>query len=131
MRAMSDRDEWGLGSYEETARELEPAAEAAIAALELKPGERVLDVACGSGNAALLAAQAGALVSGLDGSPRLIGVAGERVPEGSFVVGDAAALPFEDGGFDAAVSVFGVIFASPASAPRASSPVWCALAGVP
>jgi SAM-dependent methyltransferase len=57
---------------------------------------------------------AGASVTGLDGSPRLLEVARERVPGGEFVQGDATRLPFDDGQFDAAVSVFGVIFARPA-----------------
>lgn len=107
-------DEWGIGNYEDTAAELAPAADVAVAALALSGGERVLDVACGTGNAALVAHAAGAHVTGLDSSPRLIEVARERVPEGEFVVGDATALPFDDGAFDAAVSVFGVIFARPA-----------------
>ncbi|MGI8801584.1 MAG: class I SAM-dependent methyltransferase [Solirubrobacteraceae bacterium] len=107
-------DDWGVGCYEDTAAELAPAAEAAVGALGLTGGERVLDVACGTGNAASLAAAAGADVTGLDASPRLLDVAGDRVPGGAFVLGDAAALPFADGEFDAAVSVFGVIFAHPA-----------------
>ena len=111
---MSGMDEWGVGSYEVTAAELAPVAPVAVGALGLEGGERVLDVACGTGNAALVAQQAGARVTGLDGSPRLVGVARERVPEGEFVVGDAAAMPFDDAAFDAAVSVFGVIFARPA-----------------
>jgi len=107
-------DEWGVGSYEDTAAELMPAAEVAVGALGLEGGERVLDVACGTGNAAEVAARAGARVTGLDGSPRLLEVARERVPEGEFVHGDAARMPFGDGEFDAVVSVFGVMFARPA-----------------
>jgi SAM-dependent methyltransferase len=107
-------DEWGVGCYEETAREIAPVADVAVDALSLGGGERVLDVACGTGNAALVARQAGAQVTGIDSSRRLIEVARERVPEGEFLEADATKLPFEDGTFDAAVSVFGVIFASPA-----------------
>ncbi len=107
-------DEWGIGSYEDTAAELAPAAETAVAALHLSPGEQVLDLACGTGNAALVAARAGARVTGLDSSERLLEVARDRVPEGKFVLGDAAELPFANGEFDPAVSVFGVIFARPA-----------------
>ena len=73
----------------------------------------------GTGNAALLAAGAGALVTGVDSAPRLIDVARDRaVAEGvdaSFVVGDIQALPFDDGSFDVALSVFGLIFAADAS----------------
>src|SRR3954451_23320477 len=107
-------DAWGAGSYEDPAPEVAPAAEAAVAALALRGGERVLDVACGTGNAALVAGDAGAHATGVDSSPRLIEVARERVPGAEFVHGDAAALPFAVGAFDAAVSVFGVIFARPA-----------------
>jgi SAM-dependent methyltransferase len=76
---------------------------------------RVLDVACGSANAAFIAARAGAKVFGLDASLRLIDVARGRVPDGTFLIGDAAELPFGDGVFDGVVSVFGVIFAAPAA----------------
>jgi SAM-dependent methyltransferase len=107
-------DEWGVGRYEETAQELEPAADVAVAALGLSGGERVLDVACGTGNAALVAHEGGAGVAGIDMSPRLVEVARERVPQGTFLVADATDLPYQDGEFDAAVSVFGVIFARPA-----------------
>jgi SAM-dependent methyltransferase len=107
-------DEWGVGCYEDTASELAPVSEVAISALELVAGERILDLACGTGNAALIAARAGAAVNGLDASRRLLEVARERVPGVDFVQGDAAQLPFDDGEFDAAVSVFGIIFARPA-----------------
>ena len=106
--------DWGIGSYEDTAAQLAPVSDVAVAALGLRGGERVLDVACGTGNAALVASKAGALVTGLDASARLLDVARERVPGGEFVLGDAAELPFKDGRFDAAVSVFGTIFAHPA-----------------
>jgi len=107
-------DAWGVGEYEDTAAQLAPVSDVAVAALGLTGAERVLDVACGTANAALVARRAGAAVTGLDSSPRLLEVARERVPDGEFVLGDATALPFDDGSFDAAVSVFGVIFARPA-----------------
>jgi SAM-dependent methyltransferase len=108
------RDEWGVGEYEDTASELAPASELAVAALGITAGERVLDLACGTGNAAVVAAGLGAKVTGLDGSERLVEVARKRLPAGEFVCGDATELPFADGAFDAAVSVFGVIFVRPA-----------------
>lgn len=78
-----------------------------------------MDLATGSGNAALLAARAGAVVTGLDAAPRLIDVARARAAaegvEASFVVWDVQALPFDDGSFDVALSVFGLIFAADAS----------------
>ncbi len=108
-------DPWGVGCYEDTAAELAPVSDVAVAALRIAGGERVLDIACGTGNAALVAHRAGAIVTGLDSSPRLLEVARKRVPDGDFVQGDAAKLPFDDASFDAAVSVFGVIFARPAA----------------
>jgi SAM-dependent methyltransferase len=107
--------DWGLGEYELTAERLMPAAQRAVAALAPRPGERIVDVGCGTGNAALLAARAGAEVTGLDLAERLLDVArGRAAEEGlpvEFKVGDAAALPAPDDAFDAAISVFGVIFA--------------------
>jgi SAM-dependent methyltransferase len=107
-------DAWGVGRYEQTAAELAPVSDVAVGALRLHAGERVLDVACGTGNAALLAQRTGAIVTGIDVSPRLLQVARDRVPGAEFVEGDAARMPFDDASFDAAVSVFGVIFAHPA-----------------
>jgi SAM-dependent methyltransferase len=113
--------DWGLGEYERTARELEPVAEHVVALAGIRRGERVLDLACGTGNAAIEAARAGARVAGLDAAPRLIEVAEARAAAASleidFRVGDAQELPFEDGAFDCVLSVFGVIFV--ADPPRA------------
>jgi SAM-dependent methyltransferase len=113
--------DWGLGRYETTAAVLEPAAERVVALAAPRPGERFLDVACGTGNAALIAARRGARVTGVDLAERLVGVARERAAaeglEAEFAVGDAVDLPLPDASFDVAVSVFGVIFAG--DAPRA------------
>jgi SAM-dependent methyltransferase len=104
--------DWGVGEYEHTAAELEPAARHVVALAEIAEGETVLDVACGTGNAALLAAARGARVTGLDAAERLIEVARSRVDGDrvEFVVGDALDLPFADGAFDVVLSVFGIIF---------------------
>jgi len=115
--------DWSRGEYERTAEQLEAAAEVAVAALAPAEGERVLDVGCGTGNAALAAARAGAEVVGVDPARRLLEVARARAGrEGfaaaEFVEGDALALPVEDAAFDAALSVFAVIFAAP---PRAAA----------
>ena len=110
--------DWSVGHYERFAPELEPAAEHLVELATIRPGERVLDLGCGTGNAALLAARAGATVTGLDPAPRLLDVARGRLAaerlDGTFVIGDAHAVPFEDGSFDAVLSVFGVIFAADA-----------------
>jgi len=115
--------QWDLGSYERVAEQLLPAAEVAVARLAPRSGERVLDLGCGTGNAALLAAQNGARVTGIDPSPRLLGVgrdeAARRRLDVSFIRGDATALPFRDGSVDAIISVFGVIFAPDAAAAAA------------
>lgn len=107
--------DWSLGRYEHTAAELEPVAEHVVSLADLEAGQRVIDLATGTGNAALLAAVGGAVVTGLDAAPRLIDVARGRATEAgldiSFLVGDVQELPFDDGAFDVALSVFGVIFA--------------------
>jgi ubiquinone/menaquinone biosynthesis C-methylase UbiE len=79
------------------------------------PADDVLDVACGTGNAALRAAQAGARVVGVDLTPELL-EEGARLAEQlgvevQWVEGDAEALPMEDASFDVVVSVFGCMFA--------------------
>ncbi|HEX8085149.1 MAG TPA: methyltransferase domain-containing protein [Solirubrobacteraceae bacterium] len=114
--------DWGVGEYEVTARRLEPAADEAVRALGSERGDRIVDVGCGTGNAALVAARLGATALGVDTAPRLVEVARERAAaeglDATFAVGDALALPAEDGEFDGAVSVFGVIFAEPEAAAR-------------
>jgi SAM-dependent methyltransferase len=107
-------DVWGLGQYERLiAPRLLEASEAAIEALALRPGERVLDVAAGTGNSAVLAARAGAEVHATDLSPRMIALGAARTEglEVTWSEADAQDLPFEDGRFDAVVSVFGAMFA--------------------
>lgn len=110
--------DWDAGSYEITATQLAPASARAVEAAQIAPGERVLDLACGTGNAALLAAMRGAEVTGLDPAERLLEVAAGRARaagiEITWTPGSATDLPFSDGAFDAVLSVFGVIFAVPA-----------------
>jgi SAM-dependent methyltransferase len=107
---------WDLGHYEHVAVELLPVAEVAVALLNPTAGEFVVDVGCGTGNAALLAASRGATVLGVDPSPRLLSVAREsaegRDLDVRFASGEASALPVDDGSVDAIVSVFALIFAS-------------------
>jgi SAM-dependent methyltransferase len=71
-------------------------------------GTRLLDIACGSGYAASVAAGRGAEVAGLDASEALIGIARARTPDADFRVGDMFALPFEDNYFDVATSFNGI-----------------------
>ena len=109
---------WSAGQYEATAAELQPAAEMVVKLARIKPGQRVLDVATGTGNAALCAARQGATVTGIDTAERLIEVAAQRAEAEAlnvcFMVGDSQALPFGDGSFDRVLSVFGLIFAADA-----------------
>jgi ubiquinone/menaquinone biosynthesis C-methylase UbiE len=102
--------DWDRGSYEDTARELEPAAEHVVAQAGIEQGHSVLDLGTGTGNAALLAARAGASVTAVDPSPRLLDVARERVGAGTFTVAKGEDLPFADASFDRVLSLFAVIF---------------------
>ena len=81
----------------------------------VEPGMEVLDVACGTGNATIPAARAGARVTGIDFSDALLAVARERAADAmvevDWVEGDAQDLPFEDGSFDRVISTFGHMFA--------------------
>lgn len=112
---MAGTVDWGLGYYEETAARLVPAACVVIDEAAVQNGERVVDVGCGTGNAALLAAERGARVTGVDPAPRLLEVARERAAasavDATFLPGNAADVPVGDGEADVVVSVFGAIFA--------------------
>jgi SAM-dependent methyltransferase len=115
--------DWGLGAYESIAETLLPVAEVVVAEAGLSAGETVIDVGCGTGNAALLAAEAGAQVIGVDPSERLIEVAAaeaeRRDLDAEFVLGDAESLPVGAAEADIILSVFGVIFAPDAKAAAA------------
>ena len=76
--------------------------------LDIRAGDRVLDVACGSGLAVELCAARGATVAGLDASPRLIAVARDRSPQADLRVGDMHALPWADNSFDVVTSFRGI-----------------------
>lgn len=106
--------DWGNGSYELTAAQLEPIAAVAIDAVEPVAGKTVLDLACGTGNASIEASSRGAQVTGMDPAARLLDVARSRADESGVLVewleGDFHTLPFEDNSFDIVISVFGVIF---------------------
>ena len=113
--------DWGVGQYEQVAVTLIPAAEELVTASGICSGERVLDVGCGTGNAALIAARSGARVTGVDPAARLLDIALKAAQEedldARFLSGEAASLPLLDDGFDAVLSNFAVIFApDPAAA---------------
>jgi ubiquinone/menaquinone biosynthesis C-methylase UbiE len=108
--------DWGAGRYELTAVELEPVARLIVERAAPSASDVVVDVACGTGNAALLAAARGARVIGVDTAPRLLEVARRRAMDEEVGFegrqGDLLELPVDDGCADIALSVFGVIFAS-------------------
>jgi SAM-dependent methyltransferase len=112
--------DWSVGHYEQTAAQLLEAAEAVIELAAPAPGEHVVDVGCGTGNAALLAAERGAEVTGVDPAERLRSVAEQQAQarglSARFVHGTAEALPLAEHSADLILSVFGVIFASDAAA---------------
>ncbi|MDP8974765.1 MAG: class I SAM-dependent methyltransferase [Actinomycetota bacterium] len=110
--------DWGVGQYERTASQLDTASATVIEAATIRSTEQVLDVASGTGNAALRAAGAGGRTVGVDRAERLVAVARERARQSNLelpvVTGDALDLPFADASFDVVLSVFGVIFVQPA-----------------
>ena len=108
---------WSEGDFGMVAGLVMMVAEELAEALDLVPDERVLDVACGSGNGALAAARrtwGGAV--GADFVPALLERGRERAAterlDVEFVEADATDLPFGDGEFDAVISIFGAMFAA-------------------
>jgi ubiquinone/menaquinone biosynthesis C-methylase UbiE len=109
------RETWGLGDFNVIAIAGMVSAETLVADVDPRPGQRVLDIACGSGNVALVAARRQCDVVGVDFAENLLARGRKRAEaEGvtvEFRYADAQALPFEDGAFDVVMSVFGVMFA--------------------
>ena len=106
---------WASGDYHMIGTQIAIVSELLIEALDLHSTERILDVATGSGNAAMAAARRGCSVVGIDYVPALLVRARRRVEADGltvdFVAGDAEDLPFDDGSFDVVSSVFGAMFA--------------------
>jgi SAM-dependent methyltransferase len=106
---------WESGDFGQVATFLIPIAEQFMARTELRPGMKVLDAACGTGNLAIIAARRGCITSGLDIAANLVAQARERARRESldieFTEGDVEAMPYPDASFDAVVSMYGVMFA--------------------
>src|SRR5437773_9068509 len=111
MGGRESREAWGERAADGACL-MEPYARRANDALfdraGVGPGTRLLDIACGSGYAAGVAAGRGATVAGLDASEALIAIARARTPSADFRVGDMFALPFGDDQFDVATSFNGI-----------------------
>lgn len=106
---------WGNGSFERIAATIADVHDLIVERLETRPGERWLDLACGTGAVAERAAAAGASVVGVDLAPALIETAKRRAAELGlaidYEVGDCEQLSFGDGSFDIVSSSFGIMFA--------------------
>ena len=106
---------WGAGDWPTVAPTIADVSRVVVERLGVEAGHDYLDVATGSGTAAILGAKRGARTTGLDFVPKLVEAAGEWAQaegvEANFVVGDAQELPFEDDSFDRVSSVFGAMFA--------------------
>lgn len=108
------RATWTAGDFGKIAKSYEAGAADFIARLNLQPGDRVLDVACGSGNLTIPAARTGAHVTGIDIAPNLVeqvrAWARAEVLTVEVEEGDAEQMPYADGAFDAVITMFGAMF---------------------
>lgn len=109
---------WSAGgaAYDRISRGIADSLEHCVLRLDPRPGERVLDVATGTGWTSRLVARRGAVVTGVDIAADLLASARDRAAADGLAIdyrlGDAEALPFDDASFDAVVSTVGVMFAS-------------------
>lgn len=109
------RTTWAAGNFDEVAEFILDAGESIVERLDIREGERVLDVGAGTGNASIPAARRGAEVIASDLTPELFEAGRRRAQaagvELQWVEADAEDLPFEDESFDVVVSTFGHMFA--------------------
>jgi SAM-dependent methyltransferase len=116
---VSTRSVWSAGRYDAVGDRISPiAAEVVAAAKQRGEFDEVVDLACGTGSAALAAAAAGARVTAVDITPELIAIGAEKAERAghsvTWVTADAADTGLPSGSFDAAVSNMGIIFVEPA-----------------
>lgn len=106
---------WMAGDFGQIAQHTSAEAVRFVDRLKLRSGQRVLDVACGSGNLAIPAAKIGCVVTGVDIATNLLAQARERAAQEDvqvkFLEGDAEQLQFADGSFDVVITMFGAMFA--------------------
>lgn len=106
---------WESGDYEQIAKSYEKGAAEFVERLNIQPGEKYLDVACGTGNTAIPAAKKGAIVTASDIAAHWLEEGRVRAEnegvELTFEEGDAEDLPYEDGSFETVVTMFGAMFA--------------------
>ena len=107
---------WSSGDYNRIAAITVPVSETLVSAAGIRPSASVLDVATGTGHAALAAARQGACVTGIDYVPELLGIARARAAaehlDLELIEAPAEDLPFPDASFDVVVSAIGVMFAA-------------------
>ena len=117
LKALKARQQamWASGDFAVIGTTLQIVGEELCEAADVLSGRRVLDVACGNGNASLAAARRFAAVTGIDYVPALLARATERAAaerlDATFHEGDAESLPLPDASFDYVLSTFGVMFA--------------------
>ncbi|MCG8436201.1 MAG: class I SAM-dependent methyltransferase, partial [Gammaproteobacteria bacterium] len=106
---------WEDGDYASFAKYMEAGAIEVLDGWNITPGQTLLDVGCGAGQTAIPAAKKGIRVTGVDIAENLINHARERALKlalaAQFDIGDAEQLPYADNSYDAAISVFGAMFA--------------------
>jgi SAM-dependent methyltransferase len=109
------RATWAAGDWPTVAKLIWDAGERVVRRAAVGPGDEVLDIGCGTGNAAIRAAARGARAVGVDLTPELFPAGREEAAaagvEVEWVEGDAEALPFADASFDVVLSTFGCMFA--------------------
>jgi ubiquinone/menaquinone biosynthesis C-methylase UbiE len=112
---MDPKTMWDAGNYAAVAERIMGSGALLVERAGVEPGMDVLDMACGTGNATIPAAKAGARVTGADFAPGLLEIARERAADAmvevDWVEADVQELPFEDASFDRVLSVYGHMFA--------------------
>jgi ubiquinone/menaquinone biosynthesis C-methylase UbiE len=106
---------WSVGSYERIAARFAPVHDQLVELLGIGPGDRLLDLASGTGEVAIRAARAGATVTAIDLGAPMIEKARRSAEEAgvdvTFDIGDVEYLPYDDASFDVLASAFGLVFA--------------------